>query len=232
MSQYTKGSQQKGFLKIIIIGDSGVGKSSLIEAFNYKKISKSAKPTIGAEFSKKKLRLNESGIEVNLQLWDTAGQERFQSLCTSFYRGSDGCILVFDISSAESYENLDKWRQVFQSTTGDETRQIPIVLVGNKIDCVNTIHRDQVINEWVKTNKAQAYIEASALKNIGIEDIFQSVAQNALDYQNSLKASIHDGFSHSIINIRQLGKSGSQVGGAGAASRVSTAGARGNAGQR
>lgn len=62
MSQYSKsGTTQKGFLKIIIIGDSGVGKTSLIEAFNYKKISKSAKPTIGAEFTKKKLKLNDSG---------------------------------------------------------------------------------------------------------------------------------------------------------------------------
>jgi small GTP-binding protein len=90
-----------------------VGKTSLIESFNYKKISRSAKPTIGAEFSKKKLTLDSTGQEVNLQLWDTAGQERFQSLCSSFYRGSDGCIMVFDISSVESYENLEKWRQIF-----------------------------------------------------------------------------------------------------------------------
>ena len=63
---------RKGFLKIIIIGDSGVGKTSLLESFNYKKISKSQKPTIGAEFTKKKIAL-EDGTEVNLQLWDTAG---------------------------------------------------------------------------------------------------------------------------------------------------------------
>ena len=63
-------------MKLIIIGDSGVGKTSILEAFNYKKISKSAKPTIGAEFTKKKLRLD-TGEEVNLQIWDTAGQERF-----------------------------------------------------------------------------------------------------------------------------------------------------------
>jgi Ras-related protein Rab-7A len=109
-------------LKIIIIGDSGVGKTSLIESFNFKKISRSAKPTIGAEFTKKKVRLASSGVEVNLQIWDTAGQERFQSLCTSFYRGSDGCVLVFDISQPESYENLEKWRQNFIQTTGDDTR--------------------------------------------------------------------------------------------------------------
>lgn len=109
---------------------------------------------------------------------------------------------MFDISSVESYENLEKWRQIFIQTTGDDTKQIPIVLVGNKTDCVNTIHKDQIMNEWVHSGKAKAYIEASALKNVGIEDIFQSVAQNALDYQNSLKAGIAEGFNHSIINIR------------------------------
>lgn len=67
---------------------------------------------------------------------------------------------------------------------------------------MNTIHRDQIVQEWLNSNKAKAYIEASALKNVGIEEVFQSVAHNALDYQNSLKASIAEGFSHSIINIR------------------------------
>lgn len=177
MSQYSK-----GFLKVIIIGDSGVGKTSLLEAFNYKKLSKNAKPTIGAEFSKKKIKL-ESGIEVNLQLWDTAGQERFQSLCTSFYRGSDCCLLVFDISSLESYSSLDKWKSIFQQTLGDNAKEIPIILVGNKIDKINMIHKDQVHMEWVKTNKAKSYIEASAIKNIGIDEIFQSVGYQANEYQ-------------------------------------------------
>ena len=162
MSQFSK-----GFLKVIIIGDSGVGKTSILEAFNYKKISKSAKPTIGAEFTKKKVTLSD-GTEVNLQLWDTAGQERFQSLCTSFYRGSDCCLLVFDISDRETYENLEKWKVAFQHTTGDQSQEIPIVVVGNKIDMVNTLHKDQIELEWVRSGKAKAYIEASALKMIGI----------------------------------------------------------------
>lgn len=72
----TSSQYKKGFLKIIIIGDSGVGKTSLLESYNYRKISKSAKPTIGAEFLKKKVSLKD-GSDVNLQLWDTAGQERF-----------------------------------------------------------------------------------------------------------------------------------------------------------
>ena len=64
-------------------------------------------------------------------------------MCSSFYRGSDGCIMVFDISSVESYENLEKWRQIFIETTGEgDVNKIPIVLVGNKVDAVNVIHRD------------------------------------------------------------------------------------------
>ena len=97
---------------MILIGDSGVGKTSLLEAFNYKKATQNTKPTIGADFLKKKVSL-EDGQEVTLQLWDTAGQERYQSLCNSFYRGSDCCVLVFDLSDPISYENLKKWQNSF-----------------------------------------------------------------------------------------------------------------------
>jgi Ras-related protein Rab-7A len=86
------------YLKVVIIGDQGVGKTALLDSFEYKKISRTQKPTIGADFMKRKMVL-EDGKEVNLQLWDTAGQERFQSLCTSFYRGADCCIIVYDVSS-------------------------------------------------------------------------------------------------------------------------------------
>lgn len=111
-------SSRKGFLKVIVIGDSNVGKTCLLEAYNYKSISNASKPTIGAEFLKKKVTLQDGEV-LSLQLWDTAGQERFQSLCTSFYRGSDCCVLVFDLSFAESYDNLEKWRQTFLRTNSD-----------------------------------------------------------------------------------------------------------------
>jgi Ras-related protein Rab-7A len=95
---------QRPYLKIVLIGDQGVGKTALLDSFEYKKISKTQKPTIGADFMKKKITLDDNGLEVNLQLWDTAGQERFQSLCTSFYRGADCCIIVYDVSNERSYE--------------------------------------------------------------------------------------------------------------------------------
>lgn len=176
-------SISKGFLKVIIIGDSGVGKTSLLEAFNYKKISKSAKPTIGAEFTKRKVKLEEESVgegetteqyglgsgmggrEVNLQIWDTAGQERFQSLCTSFYRGTDCCILVFDVTQNDSYENLNSWLQLFQQTVGDEqSQEIPIVVVGNKSDRINNgvvgkgIEEERVKHDWVAPGRCREYI--------------------------------------------------------------------------
>ena len=72
----------------------------------------------------------------------------------------------------ESYENLEKWRQVFVTTTGDDLKQVPIILVGNKVDAVNLIHKDQIEKEWIDTKKAKVYVEASALKNTGIDEVF------------------------------------------------------------
>ena len=98
---------------MVIIGDQGVGKTALLDSLQYRRISKTAKPTIGADFMKKKVVLPE-GTEVNLQLWDTAGQERFQSLCSSFYRGADCCVIVYDVNDETSYRNIKSWRKNFQ----------------------------------------------------------------------------------------------------------------------
>eukprot|EP00347_Sterkiella_histriomuscorum_P017934 403347422 len=202
---------QKSFLKVIIIGDSGVGKTSLLEAFNYQKIQKNSKPTIGAEFTKKKITLGDypdskyKGKEVNLQLWDTAGQERFQSLCTSFYRGSDCCMLVFDVSQIETYESLDNWREVFQQTTGDQTQEIPIILIGNKSDKPKAINTDVVQSDWVQTGKAKAYIETSALKVLGVDNIFNSVAYHALEYLEQQRVS-----NQQMINVKNMRQSFSE----------------------
>ena len=64
-------------------------------------------------------------------------------------------------------------------TTGDDSKQIPIILVGNKVDCVNTIHREQIEQEWIKTDKVKAYVEASAFKNLGVDETFQTAAKEA-----------------------------------------------------
>ena len=119
-------------LKVVLIGDPGVGKTALLDCYSNKEISKSTQPTIGADFVKKRTTLSDKETQVSLQLWDTAGQERFQSLCVTFYRGADCCVLVYDVTRRETYERLEKWRNAFESATGNS--DIPIVIIGNKLD--------------------------------------------------------------------------------------------------
>lgn len=154
--------KERPYLKIVLIGDQGVGKTALLDSFEYKKISKTQKPTIGADFMKKKIELAAGG-EVNLQLWDTAGQERFQSLCTSFYRGADCCIIVYDVGNEKTYENLNRWRDSFSNATHVEG--VPFVVIGNKIDTVHRVQQTRVQHEWIDTDRCNLHALTSALTN-------------------------------------------------------------------
>ncbi|TKR92292.1 hypothetical protein L596_006975 [Steinernema carpocapsae] len=98
-------------LKIIILGDSGVGKSSLLDRYVNHRFSQNFKTTIGMDFFTKQLYVSKR--KVTVQLWDTAGQERFQSLGSSFFRGSDGVILVYDVTNAKSFKSLEHWKDDF-----------------------------------------------------------------------------------------------------------------------
>jgi Ras-related protein Rab-7A len=97
------------------------------------KVNAHSKPTIGADFSKKEVMIDNS--IVNLQIWDTAGQEKFQSLGYAFYRGADCCALVYDITNQRSFDNLTKWKEGFiEHAAPNDPLQFPFVLIGNKLD--------------------------------------------------------------------------------------------------
>ncbi|KFG46412.1 GTPase RAB7, partial [Toxoplasma gondii GAB2-2007-GAL-DOM2] len=103
--------KKKALLKVIILGDSGVGKTSLMNQYVNKKFSNQYKATIGADFLTKDVVIDDK--EVTVQIWDTAGQERFQSLGVAFYRGADCCVLVFDVTNPKSFESLQSWKEEF-----------------------------------------------------------------------------------------------------------------------
>merc|ERR1712054_62291 len=113
-------SRKKVLLKVIILGDSSVGKTSLMNMYVNRKFNNQYKATIGADFLTKEVLVNHNGDQrlVTMQIWDTAGQERFQSLGVAFYRGADACILVFDLTSKKSFDNLDTWREEFLVQSG------------------------------------------------------------------------------------------------------------------
>jgi len=129
-------ARKKVLLKVIILGDSGVGKTSLMNQYVNRKFSNQYKATIGADFLTKEVMVDDR--LVTMQIWDTAGQERFQSLGVAFYRGADCCVLVFDVNVAKTFENLDSWRDEFliQAQPRDADN-FPFVVLGNKIDLEN-----------------------------------------------------------------------------------------------
>ena len=129
----------KSLQKIVILGNSGVGKTALMERYVSQKFSTSYKATIGADFCTKDVNLGDEVI--TLQIWDTAGQERFQSLGLAFYRGADACVLVYDVSDVASFERLEKWREDFirSADVRDETT-FAFVILGNKCDLEPSKH--------------------------------------------------------------------------------------------
>ena len=160
-SAYSGGNNNyKKTLKIVILGDAGVGKTSLMNRFATGKFTGQYKATIGADFLSKDNFIVEDNLFqqrhcVGLQLWDTAGQERFQSLGVGFYRGADACLLVYDVTDPHSLDNLDHWRKEFLDQVGggiqglgDASTKFPFVVVGNKIDKVSRLDLDSVRYEF------------------------------------------------------------------------------------
>lgn len=167
---------KKQLLKIIILGDSGVGKTSLMHQYVSKKFDNRYKATIGADFLTKDVEID--GQAVALQIWDTAGQERFQALGSAFYRGADACILVFDVTQQESFAHLSSWMEEFNIQAGKRD----CVLIGNKTDLEDKRQvSSKVAQQWCqKSDDGIKYFETSAKENSGVEEAFLCVAQAAL----------------------------------------------------
>jgi len=175
---------RRTLLKTILLGDSGVGKTSILERYINNKFTLTYKATIGADFMTKDIELT-GGRLVTLQMWDTAGQERFQALGTSFYRGTDCCILVYDVTIRESFERLKYWKGEFLEHSGiskEEADNFPFVVLGNKIDKEN--ERAVTFKEcerWCQNNGGIPYIEVSAKNSTNVEQAFTVGASMALD---------------------------------------------------
>ena len=159
--------------KIIIVGDSGVGKSNILGRYINNIFKQDTKSTVGVEFASKKIKAN--GVNIKLQIWDTAGQERYRSITSAYYRGSKGCFIVYDISSAQTFESVEKW---YEEVLKSGEKDISIILIGNKCDLENERKVTVEMGENKARNLNCPFFETSALNNIHIEDVFQSIAEN------------------------------------------------------
>ena len=187
MSSTSVAARKKVLLKVIILGDSGVGKTSLMNQYVNQKFSNQYKATIGADFLTKEVMIDDR--MVTMQIWDTAGQERFQSLGVAFYRGADCCVLVYDMTNQKSFEALDSWRDEFliQASPRDP-ENFPFVLIGNKCDMESKrkVSKSKA-SSWCKSKSQMPYFETSAKDAVNVEAAFIEIARNALK-QESLKA--------------------------------------------
>lgn len=116
-------------MKIVLVGDSGVGKSNIFSRYLKNEFTIENRTTVGVEFGAKKIKIGDMRLKV--QIWDTAGQERYKSITNAYYKGAKGALLVFDISKRESFTNINKW--IDQLKMNGESDLI-ILLIGNKVD--------------------------------------------------------------------------------------------------
>lgn len=162
-------------LKILIIGESGVGKSSLLLRFTDDTFDPEQSATIGVDFKVKTLTVD--GNRAKLAIWDTAGQERFRTLTPSYYRGAQGCILVYDVCSRQSFQKLEDWLNELE--TFSTKHDLIKMLVGNKID---RERREVTRDEGLKFARKHhmLFIEASAKTREGVQCAFEELVEKII----------------------------------------------------
>jgi len=156
--------------KVVLIGDSGVGKSNLLSRFTRNEFNLDSKSTIGVEFATRSI--NVDGKTVKAQIWDTAGQERYRAITSAYYRGAVGALLVYDIAKHSTYTNVTRWLKELRDHADSN---IVIMLVGNKSDLK---HLRAVPTEEAKNFSAEnglSFIETSALDGGNVEAAFQNI---------------------------------------------------------
>ena len=164
--------------KIILIGSSGVGKSSLIQRYTQKTFEDVYDCTIGVDFFTKTIDVN--GKTVKLQIWDTAGTEKYRSITSSYYRGSHCALIVFDLTSKDSFESLPTWIENYYKNCNQEFDK-NVIMIGNKNDLSEK--RDvtqEKINDFIKLNNL-VYFETSAKTGENVDESFQYIAQKLME---------------------------------------------------
>ena len=151
---------QEILLKVVVVGDSGVGKSNLLSRYVHNYFNEDITSTLGVDLLSKRMLINDKSVTV--QFWDTAGQERMRALANAYYRNANGIIVVFDITSKETFMNLNYWIREVRNNTEE---QVKIVIIGNKTDLID---KREVSREEAKRfadGKGFYYMEVSAKMN-------------------------------------------------------------------
>ena len=187
-------------IKLVILGNSGVGKTSLINTWITGSPLLSPNPTIGAVNHMQRLTIGDT--ELDLFLWDTAGQEQFASLCPLYVRSASVSIVVADFTDQNSFDKIDMWRDIVISTNGAD---MPLILAVNKVD----IGEEIVSRDFIKQNfekKFQSIFYVSATRKINVEELFMEAARLGLNYYQKM----NEGSKKFMITVQEEKKSKSK----------------------
>ncbi|KAL0534981.1 hypothetical protein IC582_029289 [Cucumis melo] len=170
MAGYRAEDDYDYLFKVVLIGDSGVGKSNLLSRFTKNEFSLESKSTIGVEFATRSL--NVDGKVVKAQIWDTAGQERYRAITSAYYRGAVGALLVYDVTRHSTFENVERWLRELRDHTDPN---IVVMLVGNKSDLRHLVAVSTEDGKSFAEKESLYFMETSALEATNVENSFAEV---------------------------------------------------------
>ena len=155
-------------LKLVLLGDSGVGKTNLISRYISNSFDENTRATIGVEFFCKNFRINKKRT-IKVEIWDTAGQERYKAITSVYYKGAKGAFIVYDITSRKTFENIDKWIGEIKERTTDDVK---LIIIGNKTDLNNEreVKSEEALIKYQDMDIP--LIETSALEDSNVNEAF------------------------------------------------------------
>lgn len=183
-------------IKVVLAGDSGVGKSNLLSQYCFNKFTYEEKSTIGMEFGSKKIRLKGDGQRIHIRIWDTAGQERFRSVTKAYYRDAHVCLLVYDVTAARTLEHIPTWL----SDVRDNARfGIVLGLIGNKIDLQSDIPDGAA--EALADKEGMMSCLTSAQTTEGVSAAFRRVVRHV--YRTEMLPKLRQTAKGNVLNSQQ-----------------------------
>lgn len=167
-----EGSNDDYLFKIVLLGDSGVGKSNLLARFARNEFYSNSKSTIGVEFQTQKMDVN--GKEVKAQIWDTAGQERFRAVTSAYYRGAVGALVVYDVSRRQTFDSVGRWLNELHTHCD---MNVVTILVGNKTDLKDAREVSTTDGKSLAEAQNLFFMETSALDTSNVNAAFQTIVK-------------------------------------------------------
>ena len=178
-------TDREGAFKLCIFGDGGVGKTTLVNRYLTKVFDEDIKMTVGADFYVKDLEVE--GKKVVIRIWDFGGEQRFKVLLPSFAKGADGGIFMYDITRYTSVKNIDDWLSIFEKNVREKQLQIPIIMVGGKLDLQEkrSVETEDAVELCEKYN-LQDHFECSSKTGDRVEEIFGSITRKMMKFTGML----------------------------------------------